>query len=134
VADVEMKMLRLREALEMSWDTETSYRALQQTDVPSYAQCYPTARVVQHYYPTSRIIQGTVWTGTTDEKHFWNVIDSDGAQIVIDFTWSQFPHGSIVKDCVELKSEASSDSETAKRRCALLLQRVQRYLADRYNC
>jgi hypothetical protein len=65
-------MLRLREALEASWDKQTAYGAIEQAGNPALSQCYPTARVVQHYYPATEIIKGKVWTGKSEEIHFWN--------------------------------------------------------------
>lgn len=49
-------MLALREALEASWDRQTAYGAVEQAGNPALGQCYPTSRVVQHYYPATEII------------------------------------------------------------------------------
>jgi hypothetical protein len=40
-------MLRLREALEASWDGLTAYGATEKAGNPALGQCYPTAWVVQ---------------------------------------------------------------------------------------
>ncbi|MBC7546228.1 hypothetical protein H7171_00605 [Candidatus Saccharibacteria bacterium] len=42
-------MLKIREALEASWDEKTSYLAVKQEGNPALGQCYPTSRVVQHF-------------------------------------------------------------------------------------
>jgi len=63
-------MLRLREALNASWDKRTAYLEVEQMGNPALGQCYPTSRTVQHYYPETEIITGTVWTGQTSELHF----------------------------------------------------------------
>jgi hypothetical protein len=63
-------MLRLREALNASWDKRTAYLEVEQMGNPALGQCYPTSRTVQHYYPETEIIRGTVWTGQTSELHF----------------------------------------------------------------
>jgi hypothetical protein len=56
-------MLCLREALAASWDKRTAYLEVEQAGNPALGQCYPTSRVVQHYYPETEIIKGKVWTG-----------------------------------------------------------------------
>jgi hypothetical protein len=53
----------LREALAASWDKRTAYLEVEQAGNPALGQCYPTSRVVQHYYPETEIIKGIVWTG-----------------------------------------------------------------------
>jgi hypothetical protein len=60
----------LREALEASWSPRTSYGGVWVEDNPAVGQCYPTARVVQHFFPLSEIVKGTVWTGIRQETHF----------------------------------------------------------------
>ena len=56
-------MLRLREALEASWDMLTAYGAVAKVGNPAFGRCYPTTQVVQHYYRATEIIRGKVWTG-----------------------------------------------------------------------
>ena len=124
-------MLRLREALEASWDRQTAYGAVEQTNNPALGQCYPTSRVVQHYYPATEIIKGTIWAADRQEIHFWNGLPVGDEWYHIDLSWQQFPAGSIVQDFVALNRETLGDGEATLRRCALLLERVQNYLRDR---
>lgn len=53
-------LLKIREALEASWDEKTSYLAVKQEGNPALGQCYPTSRVVQHFFPETEIIKGKV--------------------------------------------------------------------------
>ena len=121
-------MLRLREALEASWDGLTSYGAIEKPDNPALGQCYPTAWVVQHYYPATEIIKGKVWTGTSEEIHFWNGLLVADKWYHIDFSWDQFPPGSVVREFVVLDRHDLGDSEATVERCTLLLKRVQALL------
>jgi hypothetical protein len=120
-------MLRLREALEASWDRQTAYRAVEQAGNPALGQCYPTSRVVQHYYPATEIIKGTVWTGESEEIHFWNGLPVGDEWYHIDLSWQQFPTGSVVQEFVVLDRQDLGDGEATIQRCALLLQRVEDY-------
>src|SRR5262245_60440019 len=95
-------MLRLREALEASWDVQTAYGAVEQAGNPALGQCYPTARVVQHYYPATEIIKGKVWTGESEETHFWNGLPVGDEWYHIDLSWRQFTSSSVVSECVGL--------------------------------
>jgi hypothetical protein len=122
-------MLRLREALEASWDRQTAYRAVGQVGNRSLGQCYPTSRVLQHYFPETQIIKGFVWTGKNEEVHFWNGLQVDDIWFYVDLTWQQFPTGSIVREFVVLDRSDLSDSEATTRRCSILLKRVQSYLS-----
>jgi hypothetical protein len=124
-------MLRLREALEASWDWQTAYMEAEQAGNPALGQCYPTSRVVQHYYPATEIVKGTVWTGDKDEIHFWNVLPVGKDWYQIDLSWRQFPAGSVTREFVVLDRSDLGDSETTTQRCALLLQRVEDYLRQR---
>ena len=121
-------MLRLREALEASWDKQTAYQALEHAGNPAHAQCYPTSRVVQHFYPDAEIITGTVWTGQREETHFWNALRVADIWIHIDLSWQQFPPGSVVRAFTVLDRHALNDSDATRQRCALLLQRVESHL------
>jgi hypothetical protein len=120
-------MLRLREALEASWDRQTAYGAVEQAGKTALGQCYPTSRVVQHYYPETEIIEGKVWTGESEEIHFWNGPVGDN-WYHIDLSWQQFPAGSVVQEFVVLDRQDFGDSEAIIRRCALLLKRVEQQL------
>jgi hypothetical protein len=123
-------MLRLREALEASWDKLTAYGAVEKVGNATLGQCYPTARVVQHYYPTTEIIKGKVWTGEREEIHFWNGLPVGDKWYHIDFSWNQFPAGSVVREFVVLDRHDLGDSEVTLERCALLLKRVEAYLSN----
>ena len=124
-------MLRLREALEASWDKQTSYQNVEQAGNRAYGQCYPTSRVIQHFYPAAEIVNGNVWTGEREEVHFWNALPVGDAWFHIDLSWQQFPAGSVVREFVILDRRNAGDSEATVQRCALLLTRVETYLAHR---
>src|SRR5215470_3833413 len=111
-------MLRLRAALEASWDRQTAYQAVEQPGNPAYGQCYPTSRVVQHNYPATEIIKGKVWTGQSEETHFWNGLRVGEALYHIDLSWQQFPPGSVVREFAVLDREDLNDSDVTIRRCA----------------
>jgi len=121
-------MLRLREALEASWDEHTAYPGAGRADNAAFGQCYPTSRVVQHYYPATEIIKGTVWTGEREETHFWNGLRVGDGWYHIDLSWQQFPPRSIVREFAVLDRRELGDSEATIQRCALLLRRVETYL------
>ena|SRR5215471_1121352 len=123
-------MLRLREALEASWDELTAYGAVENASNPALGQCYPTARVVQHYYPATEIIKGKVSTGEKEEIHFWNGLLVGDNWYHIDFSWGQFPTGSVVREFVVLDRRNLDDSKATLERCALLLKRVETFLSD----
>lgn len=122
------RMLRLREALEASWDGRTSYKSAVKPGNPALGQCYPTSRVVQHYYPQTEIIKGMVWTGESDETHFWNGLPVGEDWYHIDLSWQQFPPGSMIREFAVLDRENLGDTEATLQRCALLLSRVEDYL------
>jgi hypothetical protein len=121
-------MLRLREALEASWDGLTAYGATEKAGNPALGQCYPTAWVVQRYYPATEVIKGKVWTGERDEVHFWNGLRVGNTWYHIDFCWSQFPFGSVVREFTVLDRHNLGDSRASLERCALLLKRVEAFL------
>ena len=123
-------MLRLREALEASWDTQTAYQAAEKAGNPAFGQCYPTSRVVQHYYPGTEIVKGKVWTGKNEEIHFWNGLPVGDGLHHIDLSWQQFPAGSVVREFVVLDRQNLGDTEATIQRCALLLKRVENYLRN----
>jgi hypothetical protein len=124
-------MLRLREALEASWDRQTASQNVEQAGNRAYGQCYPTSRVIQHFYPAAEIVKGKVWTGEREEVHFWNALLVGDAWYHIDLSWQQFPAGSVVREFVVLDRRNAGDSEATVQRCALLLTRVETYLAHR---
>jgi len=124
-----IELERLAAALEASWDQLTAYQGATQPNNPAYAQCYPTARVVQWFYPEVEIVCGEVWTGLTTERHFWNIRGSGNDAERIDLTWQQFPSGSIVQQHQVLDRNSLGDSPPTIERCALLLHRVLTHLA-----
>lgn len=120
----------LREALEASWDEKTSYLAAKKAGNPSLGQCYPTSRVIQHFFPETEIVKGKVWNGKEIETHFWNVLKVKDDLYHIDLTWQQFPQGSKVREYTILDRNQLGDSEPTVKRCELLLERVNNYLQD----
>ncbi len=120
-----MDLIALREALEASWSARTSYGGVCKEGNPALGQCYPTARVVQHFLPESEIVKGSVWTGIRHEVHFWNELIVEDAAIAIDLTWQQFPPGSVVTAREVLDRNALGDSPATVVRCDLLLADVQ---------
>ena len=124
----EVSMTRLRAAVEASWGKDTAYLHAYEMGNPALGNCYPTSRVVQHFFPEVEIAQGTVWTGEQQEKHFWNVLIGEGRHDHIDLTWQQFPHGSILRDYVIRARETLEDSDATKLRTQLLLERVMHHL------
>ena len=124
-------MLRLREALTVSWDKRTAYLEVEQMENPALGQCYPTSRTVQHYYLETEIIKGKVWTGKTLGVHFWNGLRSGDDWFHIDLTWQQFPVGSIIQEFVVIARQEFNASEATILRCELLYKRVDDYLNGR---
>jgi hypothetical protein len=119
-------MICLREAIEASWDASTAYQALVQPGNPAYAQCYPTSRVVQHFFPEMELVEGTVWTGNSEEHHYWNVVRIGDNWHHIDLTWRQFPVGSVVREFTVLDRRKEGPSK----RTAILLRRVEERMAE----
>jgi hypothetical protein len=123
-------LLRLRNALEASWDSKTSFDGLAKPGNPAYGQCYPTARVVQHYFPETEIAEGHVWhDGQEFERHFWNVLDHEGTLFHIDLSWQQFPIGSSVHDYTVADRSTITESPETASRVEILLRRVEAWLA-----
>lgn len=122
-------MLRLREALEASWDRQTAYQAVEQKGNPALGQCYPTSWVVQHYFPATEIIKGTVKTSDDEEIHFWNGLLVAETWYHIDLSWHQFTRGAVIKEFVVLDRTNLGDSAATVQRCHLLLHRVESYLS-----
>ena len=127
---VDFDLPRLREALEASWDEKTSYLAVKEKGNPALGQCYPTSRVVQHFFPETEIVKGRVWNGKEIETHFWNVLKVKDDLYHIDLTWQQFPQGSKVRKYTILDRNKLGDSEPTLKRCELLLERVNNYLQN----
>lgn len=123
-------MLKLREALEASWDSKTSYLNVSEEGNPALGQCYPTARVIQYYFPETEIVEGQVRTVKGMEKHFWNLLENKGKKYHLDFTWQQFPTGSVVQSFKIRNRNELGDSPQTVRLIELLLKRVQRYLGE----
>lgn len=124
----EIDMFRVREALEASWDEKTSYLAVKEDGNPALGQCYPTSRVLQHFFPELEIAKGKVWNGKEEESHFWNILSISGVTYHIDLTWQQFPHSSIVREFNILDRKELGDSDPTVKRVELLKQRVTEYL------
>jgi hypothetical protein len=124
-------MVNLREAFEASWDFRTANQRVSEAGNPALGQCYPTSRVVQILFPETEIVEGQVRTGKGIEKHFWNVLVSDGITYHIDFTWQQFPSGSSVKSYKVRDRNTLGDSPRTIERVELLLKRVESYLGKR---
>jgi hypothetical protein len=124
-------LLEIREAIEASWDSATSYGGVVRPGNPAYGQCYPTARVVQHFFPETEIAEGEVWTGREAEKHFWNVVRHNEIPFHIDLSWQQFPHGSTVGAYRIRDRSMLADSPETQERVEILLHRVAARLAAR---
>lgn len=122
-------MIRVREALEGSWSPATAYLGASRLGVPSLGQCYSTSRVLQLLYPALEIVEGRVWTGSAQEKHFWNLVDTVSGEVHVDLTWQQFPPGSVVRDWHVRDRATLNDSEATLQRVEVLLRRVHRHLA-----
>lgn len=125
------EMTKLREALEASWKPDTAYLKVFEKGNPSLGQCYPTSRVIQLFFPEVEIVEGQVWTGKSMEKHFWNVLITNGEEYHIDFTWQQFPVGSSVRSYKIRNRETLGDGEETIKRVELLHNRVKEYLANK---
>ena len=107
-----------------SWDAGTAHLG-GRADNPAAGQCYPTSRVVKGLYPEADVVTGEVDTGAGLEDHFWNQLGEDR----IDLSWSQFPEGSTLVRARVLDLATLNDSPPTVARCALLLERVEAWLA-----
>lgn len=125
---VNINMPKLREAIEASWGKDTAYLNTYEQGNPALGNCYPTARVVQHFFPQMEIVEGQVWTGKAMEKHFWNLLVVGGVEYHLDLSWQQFPYGSAVKEYRVRDRKTLGDSEATIKRVELLLKRVKEYL------
>ena len=113
-------LLKLREAIEASWDEQTVYLGVKREGNPALGNCYPTSWGVQHFFPETEIIKGVVRNGTEDETHFWNGLMINGTMYHIDLSWQQFPSGSLVRSYKILDRNNLGDGEDTIRRCNLL--------------
>ncbi len=125
-----LDMTRLREAFERAWKPDTAYLQVAENGNPALGQCYPTSRVVQFYFPETEIVEGQVWTGKGLEKHFWNVLVSNGEEYHMDFTWQQFPTGSSVRSYKIRDRNELGDGQQTIQRVELLKSRVKEFLAS----
>ncbi len=132
-SDPEIDLLDLREALEASWDSQTSYLNVSEEGNPALGQCYPTSWVVQSFLLDTEIVEGQVWTGAKAEKHFWNVIKVGEALYPIDFTWQQFPANSKIQSYKIRDRDKLGDGPETVKRCQLLRNRVLQYLEAKSN-
>ncbi len=124
-------LLLIREALEASWDEKTSYLAVKEEGNPALGQCYPTSRVVQHFFPEIEIIKGNVWNGKATEVHFWNGLYVGKTLYHLDLSWQQFPEGSSVREFEILDRNSLNDGPSTIKRYEILLKRVMSYLKER---
>jgi hypothetical protein len=129
---IKANLLVLQEALEASWDSSTSYLGVLEAGNPALGQCYPTSRVVQHFFPAAEIVEGEVWTGKSVEKHFWNVLVVEDEEYHIDLSWQQFPPGSSVRKYRIRERQSLGDRQITAERCNLLRDRVTAYLSRRH--
>jgi hypothetical protein len=126
---VEINLDQIHEALEASWHEKTSYQMALRKGNPAFGQCYPTSRIIQFFFPEVEIVEGEVWTGESIEKHFWNLLLTDGVERHIDLTWQQFPDGSEVRNWRVRERESLGDSQETIERVSLLFERVNRYIS-----
>lgn len=85
---------------------------------------------MQFYFPETEIVEGEALTPKGAEKHFWNLLISNGAEYHIDFSWRQSPEGSSVKDYKVRDRESLGDSPETIARVKLLMERVKERLAE----
>jgi hypothetical protein len=123
-----INFLKLRQALESSWQPDTAYLEVEEKGNPALGQCYPTSRVVQYFLPESEIVEGEVQTAKGIEKHFWNLLIVNGLELHIDYSWQQFPSGSSVKSWKIRDKNTLNDSEKTLTRVETLLSRVKQQL------
>lgn len=125
---ISVDLLKLRQALEASWKPDTAYLMVEEKGNPALGQCYPTSRVFQYYLPDSEIVEGEVQTTNGVEKHFWNLLNINGLELHIDYSWQQFPPGSSVKTWKIRDRNALNDGEETIKRVETLLSRVKQRL------
>ena len=122
------KLLRLNDALELSWEADTVAeweRDKWAPCLPAFGQCTVTALVVQDIFG-GKIVKDAV------NDHFWNIFD-DGAEA--DLSREQLPEGIVLKITDErtreymLTSERSIEAKTSER-YNILRGRVRRILGE----
>lgn len=123
-------MLSLRHAVESSWQPDTAYHQVEEAGNPALGQCYVTARVVQYYFPDTEIVEGEVVGDRGIDKHFWNVIKHNDNEVHIDWTWRQFPAGSVVTQWKIRDRTTLNDSQPTIERVERLLERVKQALGE----
>ncbi len=121
-------MLKLRQAIEASWQPDSAYEHITEDGNPALGQCHVTALAVHHYFPEAGIAEGQVQTSKGLEKHFWNVFDLNGNQLHLDWTWQQFPHGSVIKSWKLRDRGNLNNSQETEERFIRLLKRVKQNL------
>lgn len=126
-------LLKLREALEASWDVQTAGLDAKAPDNPALGQGYATAWVVQQFMPELEIVKGNVWNGLETHMHFWNTLRIGNQLYHIDLTWQQFPAESHVKDFIVLHRYSLDTNQATVQRCRLLLKKVELNLNRRYD-
>lgn len=126
--EITLDLLKLRRAIEASWQPDTAPLKVEEIDNPALGQCYPTSRVIQHYMPESEIVEGVVETSKGTDKHFWNLLIVNGLELHIDYSWQQFHSGSSVKSWKIRDRNTLNDSEETLTRVETLLSRVRQQL------
>lgn len=121
----------VREALEASWDRNTSYQMAFEENSPALGQCYSTSRVIQILFPEAEIVEGEVWTGNRIEKHFWNLLLAKGVERHVDLTWKQFPGSPEIRNWSVRTRESLGDRPETIARVNLLLERVNAYISHK---
>ena len=122
-------LVQVRRALEASWGADTADQGAVGPGVPALGQCYATARVLQILFPRLEIVEGTVWTGEEDERHFWNLMAAGGLEHHLDLTWQQFPPGTEIREWRVRDRDDLGDGPETVARVELLLERVRAHLA-----
>ena len=99
-------------------------------EIRRWGSVIPLPALSSTIFPETKIARGFIWTGKSEEMHFWNVLDIGGTIYHIDLSWRQFPPGSPVVRWA-LLSEDNSDGEVTVKRIKTLLKRVQDYLKNK---
>lgn len=118
------KRLKLRGGRTPHTNTYTR-KAIRRLDSVIHFPCCPALLSRNKNSP-----RGFIWTGKSEEMHFWNILDIGGTIYHIDFSWRQFPPGSSVVRWA-LLSEDDPDSEATVKRIETLLKRVQDYIKNK---
>lgn len=123
-------MTKLRYAIEASWEPAIASFGQYESDNPALGQCYPTSWLMQQYFPELEIVEGSVITPKGEEKHFWNILQSNGQEYHIDLTWQQFPRGSHIRSWKIRNRGTLNDGLRTQKRCALLKSKVAKILHE----